>query len=392
MMHDRLDPARPTDMPAIERMITLAFAGTAEGVRKWFAYAGAENLRVLRGSDGAPEATLLRVPMGQYFGGRSVPMLGIAGVAVAPEDRGKGYARRLMAASVREAHEEGWPLCGLYASTQSLYRQVGYEQAASWFRYTIPAMRLESRDRPGRVEALGDADLDAVKACYAAFASAFDGMLARGTYIWHRIRENHGATYHGFGVRAAGGGLDGYLYLTQERLPSGRQRLALSDLVFRSAEAGRRLLSFLGDFSMMAEEVSFCGGPAHPIMALLPQQRFRCELNEYSLTRVVDVKKALEGRGYSPAARGEVHLDVLDAVVPANQGRWTLRVEGGHGHVTPGGRGDVKLDVRGLAPIYTGFLSATQASLIGWAAGPREALATLGGLFAGGSPWMTDMF
>ncbi len=391
-MNDVLETVSESDMPAIERMITLAFAGTAEGVRRWFSYAGTDNLRVLRTSGGVPAATLLRVPMGQYFGGRSVPMLGIAGVAVAPEDRGKGYARRLMAASVREAHDEGWPLAGLYASTQALYRQVGYEQAASWFRYTIPAMRLESRDRRDPVVPLGDEDMDAVKACYAAFAAAFDGMLARGPYIWRRVRENRETTYHGFGVRAGGGGLDGYLFLSQERLPSGRQRIALSDLAMRTPDAGRRLLSFLGDFSMMAEEVTFCGGPAHPLMALLPQQRFRCELNEYSLTRVVHVKRALEERGYSPAVRGEVHLDVRDAIAPGNQGRWTLRVEGGRGQVTPGGRGDVTLDVRGLAPIYTGFLSATQASLIGWASGPRTALDTLGGLFTGGSPWMTDMY
>lgn len=50
--------------------------------------------------DGAPAASLVRVPVGQRFGGRSVPMLGIAGVAVPPERRGGGLARRLMADAI----------------------------------------------------------------------------------------------------------------------------------------------------------------------------------------------------------------------------------------------------------------------------------------------------
>src|ERR1043166_2690224 len=87
-------PMTEADLPAAVRMIVHAFAGTEEGTRDWLRAAGMKSVRVVRehGKPGAAAGCLLRIPMGQYFGGRSVSMLGIAGVAVAPEARGRGLA------------------------------------------------------------------------------------------------------------------------------------------------------------------------------------------------------------------------------------------------------------------------------------------------------------
>ncbi len=63
-------------------------------------------MRLLR-EGGTDVACALRVPMGQFFGGRSVAMMGVAGVAVAPEARGRGLATRVMQEVLREAREEG---------------------------------------------------------------------------------------------------------------------------------------------------------------------------------------------------------------------------------------------------------------------------------------------
>ncbi len=83
------------------RLIAHACAMPAEGASQWLCNSGLEHVRVLE-EEGQVRACLLRIPMGQHFGGRAVPMIGIAGVAVAPEWRGRGTARRLMEACVRE--------------------------------------------------------------------------------------------------------------------------------------------------------------------------------------------------------------------------------------------------------------------------------------------------
>ncbi|QKK07609.1 MAG: GNAT family N-acetyltransferase [Planctomycetota bacterium] len=84
---------------AAARFCSLAFGGTLEGAVEWLRdQARHENLRVLREADGSVAASLIVIPMGQYYGGKSVEMEGIAGVAVPPEGRGKGAGLRLMRA------------------------------------------------------------------------------------------------------------------------------------------------------------------------------------------------------------------------------------------------------------------------------------------------------
>jgi predicted acetyltransferase len=74
------------------------------------------------------------------------------------------------------------------------------------------------------------------------------------------------------------------------------------------------------------------------------------------LTRIVDVPQALAARGYPKDVSGEVHLEIHDDLLPANHGRFLLRVDEGQAEVTAGGRGSLVTDIRGLAPLYSGFL------------------------------------
>lgn len=388
------------DMPAIARLISHAFGATREDAEAWIRGSGVEHERVVRGrgADGteATVACLLRIPMGQYFGGKRVRMLGVAGVATAPEVRGRGLAAAMMTECVREARADGFPLTALYASTQPLYRKVGYEQAGHRMIVTVPLARIDVREREPALVALPDGDLSRAKACYAAFAPGFDGMLDRGPYCWGRVEEWRGDRYTGFGVPAAAGGqaLDGYAYLTQRRKPDGgRHDVVLSDAVFLTPAAGRRLLGFFADFATIGDDLVFAAGPAHPLLFLLGQQKYSMKFTDFWMLRLADVPAALEARGYAPGVTAEVHLDVADAVIPENAGRWVLTVEGGRGRAQRGGRGDVRCDVRALASAYTGFLSPRALALTGQMEGDEPALDALGAIFGGrGTPWMTDFF
>jgi predicted acetyltransferase len=102
------------------------------------------------------------------------------------------------------------------------------------------------------------------------------------------------------------------------------------------------------------------------------------------MLRVNDVKLALEARGY--AVDGEAHLEIDDDLIPQNRGRFVLTVKSGRGTVRRGGRGSTRLDIRGLAAIYSGFLSCAQAAAVGHASGDDVPL------FAGPVPWMADLF
>lgn len=395
MAHAKFGPMSRRDLPEVARLITLAFAGTMENSTRWVKENGPENIRVLRDGKSIP-ACLRRIEMGQFFGGRSVPLCGIAGVATAPEARGKGHARRMMEACVREMHDRGEAIGGLYASTQALYRQSGFEQAGHRCIVKLPVARLLGGQKARNVIVLKDADMPRVEACYRRFASAYNGMLDRREYIWKRIKERPDSKYQGYGVLDERGTLCGYLFMSQPRdSNTGRQDLQLSDIAFTSADAGRQLIAFLADYEPMADWLQLGGGPLHPLLTLLPQQRYEVKLKDFWMLRVVHVKRALEARGYSSAVRGTVDLDITDDVIDANTGRWQAEFADGKARVMKwkgGGRAGVTCTIRGLAAIYSGLYSPRQAAAIGLCSGDETALDLLGGVFAGGTPWMTDHY
>ncbi|MBI3925782.1 MAG: GNAT family N-acetyltransferase [Armatimonadetes bacterium] len=93
--------------------------------------------------------------MAQWFGGRAVPMTGIAGVAVAPEARARAVGRALIRETLQELHKEGVALSALYPSTLPFYRASGYELAGSrfhrkafWYGGPVSPLLLLLKEQP----------------------------------------------------------------------------------------------------------------------------------------------------------------------------------------------------------------------------------------------------
>jgi predicted acetyltransferase len=83
------------ELTQLGAIVGWAFGSTEAKATQGLRRGGVDNVKVTR--DGARViAGLLEIPMGQWFRGRSVPMLGVAGVAVAPDARGRGVALSLM--------------------------------------------------------------------------------------------------------------------------------------------------------------------------------------------------------------------------------------------------------------------------------------------------------
>ena len=85
-------------------------------------------------------------------------------------------------------------------------------------------------------------------------------------------------------------------------------------------------------------------------------------------------------------------MEVWDDLLPENNGKYVLGVSGGRGQVTKGGRGDLRLNVRGLAPLYTGLFTPYQLQLTGQLEATDNAIAVAALMFAGSEPWMPDFF
>lgn len=359
----------------------------------WFVQTGHEHLRVLR-KGGEVAGGMVVVPMGQFWGGRAVRMMGASGVAIAPAHRGAGAATYLMAEHLREARQQGFPLAALYPATQGVYRRVGYEQAGARFEHRARVALVPTGSRELPLRPLSPADLPAVQALYTELAQARPGWLERGPYLWNRLQELRGQKATGYGVEEQGR-LAGYTFVVQTRrpdMPLG-YNLLLTDLVARTPAAALRLLTFLGDYASMAEHLSWYGGAQEPLLLLWREQSaVSTHLHMHWMLRVVDVAAALAGRGWPRGLSATLHLEVEDPLLPENSGRHVLEVSGGEGRVRPGGEGHLRCDARSLASLYSGYRTATDMARVGLLQGTGAALELADALFAGPMPCMPDMF
>ena len=76
------------------------------------------------------------------------------------------------------------------------------------------------------------------------------------------------------------------------------------------------------------------------------------------MLRVVDVVRALEGRGWPDDVEGRWHLDVTDSLAPAGTGTWALTLEGGRARVRPSAERGVPVSPPRLAQLVAGVLPA----------------------------------
>lgn len=357
----------------------------APAMAYWYEGIGAEHFRAIRaGGNAVGGLGILR--MGQWYGGRAVPVAGISAVGIAPEWRGRGAASTLLRASLQELHAEGMPLAALYPSTLPVYRKAGFERAAQIITYDVLLAILDARTPLDIVPA--NPDDAAIRALYARAVAGRNGALDRHPFVWQRTLAPFGldAQMYRF-VRD--GATEGYVAYAQE----GRSDpLTVLDWACLTRDAMRTLLGFLAGHRAMIASARLRGGPQEPLLHLLAEPRATVARRLELLLRMLDVPGALAARGYPPHLRADLHLAVEDDLLPENTGRFVLRVADGRGTVERGGAGTFDLGIRALASLYSGFLTPHNLAILGELTAPDADLTLAAAIFGGPAPWLADMF
>ncbi len=390
-MPAKLDYGRPLDereLMAYADAASDAFSMTPEEARAKFSQLGPETMRVIR-RRGRIVAGLLRHPAHQWFWGRRLSCAAIGAVATVPEARGEGIGLQIMQTVVREAHRDGIAVSALYPATRRFYGLAGYELAGGHYETTLFIQRVAVRARDLEIREAEPADLPALARAHARAVAQDCGPLDRYAPEWQE------------GVQIWAPPCKSYVVLRKGRIEGHMRRLIVRkdqtintrEFFAATPEAGRRMLGFIADHRTQGEKILLFGRPFDPLLMMMPELAFQVRARDWWMLRVVDVERALRERGYAPAAAGRMVLSVQDDLVSENQGRFTLEVADGRGRVRRGGRGGVRIDIRGLAALFTGHLSAAQLSA--WTphlnATPKQA-AVLDGLFQGPRPWMGASF
>lgn len=397
-------PAQDSDCEPAGLVLSRAFGFTAEQAGQWMRdKVTLPESRVLR-EGGVAVATAMRVPMGIWLGGVAVPQAGIAGVAVAPEARGRGLAREVMRRCLLEMHERGEAISTLYSAMHPLYRSVGYETAGNLFSARVPAGMIAATDRGADWRPMTDADLPAVQACARERARLTPAALDRGPYVWDRVLRSKDGPAEAFVAEDGSGRVEAYaIYRVQPRTDgpttgSGRGRLMeLVDFGYASGHGLDRLLGFLRGFSSVVGEILMAEHPASPLLARLPDRRYSLAVHDSWMLRVVDVSRALEARGYAPDLTCAFTIRVDDPLLEANTRPLRVTIEAGSARVERAGGSKageaIEMKVGVLAPILTGMQSASLLARVGLVRGPARDLGALDAAMAcAGGPCMFDFF
>ncbi|MDQ1697487.1 MAG: hypothetical protein QOJ03_2840, partial [Frankiaceae bacterium] len=389
------------DFAAAWRLGRLAFGGPPgepdpasrprpdDGLHRWGGFDGPGRL-VAKATD---------IEHGQWWGGRLVAASGVAGVAVEPEQRGRGATRAVMTALLDGARERGAAVAALFCTSTAVYRSVGFETCGVLRHVDIPTAHLRRAATPSvRLRAGDGTDWPAVRAVYGEVARTGNGLLSR-----------RGPTFPDPTDAALPDGIDGVSlaedeqgrvvgYATWQR---GRgygdsSAVTVHDCLALTSSAADALLGSIGTWVTVAPTVRFRLPPwADAVTTQLPLERAREHRAEVWMHRPIDVVAAVAARGWPAAVTGSVDFRLHDPLLPWNDGEWRLSLSAGEGRLEPAAADtDLTLSVRGWSLLWCGAARAAQVRQAGFLTGGDTAAddrldATLG---SGGPAALLDYF
>lgn len=354
--------------------------------------------RLVACEDGRIVGKLAVWEMGQWFGGRRVPMGGVAGVAVEPFARGRGVASALLREALQAMRERGETISTLFPMNHRLYRRHGWEVAGAHPESRLDLGALQALPAPRRratIRPAEPADLPALRRLHEEVWRDEPGSLWHGPEFARRRMlpyEGHQDVY----VAEREGRVVGFVTVARGDAPDDRGFYTLTVRTYAAIDldAELELFRLLSSYHPVAEVATVVLHQSAATPLYLGERMLRpTGLGWCWMTRLVDARGAVAARGYREDVDVEVHLDVHDDSAPWNAGAYVLRVKDGHGSLEPGGRGQVRVGIGPLAALYTGWANPRRLRRLGLLDGADEAeLAALEGAFGGRTPWLQEFF
>ena len=306
--------------------------------------------------------------------GRTLPMLAISGVTVAPTHRRRGIAGSMVGGELRMAAAAGFAIAALTVTESTIYGRWGFGPAVYTTDWDIAARRATwIGPRPeGRLDFLEREDLP------ARLAEVHDrarlnqvGEVSGWTGLWERMAGLRVGAEGARKVRAvqysdASGSARGVLVysLAEETEQFAAQTLTIQVLVADGDDAYAALWRFALEHDLVARvRATLCSVDESLRWMIADQRAAQVSVIEHEWLRILDTPRALAARTYARA--GVLDLSISDSLGLAD-GRWRLEVdEAGAARVevlaesdAPSGATKVQLDASALGSLLLGGVKA----------------------------------
>ncbi len=262
-----------------------------------------------------------------FLRGKELPVAYFVGVATAPEARGQGLFRPLLAASLQQLRRQGHGVALLMPSAASFYRPYGFAYCYHQWQFDCPVEQLGRlpKGKPALSWRRGTAeDCAAMAQVYARAMQQRHGYVVREAANWHSMLEALSAEGGcAFIASDESGEPAAYLWFTiQNRL------LQVVELLATNLPALKNCLAFLHQHRSQADQISFRLPCDDLFYDCLPDASWSVRLKPFMMGRIVDVGHALRQclpKEYQPGAA--LTLKVRDAVADWNDGCWRIAYE-----------------------------------------------------------------
>ena len=271
--------------------------------------------------------------------GGTVACGGVTVVGVLPTHRRRGILTAMMRAQLEDIRDRGEPIAALWASEEVIYRRYGYGLASLSCEMALPsgyASLREPRDDRAAVRIVPlEESKDVFAAVYDRARLRTPGMFRR-TDTWWETRNLPDPP-----ERRQGGGEKNALVLELDGEPAGYALYRIHMKFESGAAAGhvevieavadgplatRELWRVLLDMDWKATLKAYLLPIDHPLVHQLTYpRRMQLRVGDGLWVRLVDVGAALPARTYADA--GAVVLELDDAFLPENAGRWRIAAD-----------------------------------------------------------------
>ncbi len=302
--------------------------------------------------------------------GKAAEVAGISFVGVHPVHRRRGLLRLLLAHQLQALGAEGFPFALLTASEGGIYGRFGFGVTTWWATYRVRRDRVGEAPRETssawRLEhAWPEEVAEGLRAVYRAACTTVPGGATRPELEWHdyladppRQRDGSSALNALVAVdaRAEMAGYALYRLHDVGQGPSSAHRVDVVDLQAPEPGAASLLWRHLARMDLADEVLAPLRSLDEPLRLLFPDPRAveTLAVRDGAWLRILDVRGALAARGYG--VDGGAVLEVVDPLLPANRGCWSLEVRAGRGHCerVRDAQPAVRLGIDALGAAYLG--------------------------------------
>lgn len=314
----------------------------------------------------------LTVP-GTVGGLTRVPMAGLSWVSVHPDQRRRGVLREMVRHHFADLHRSGSAaISGLHAAEVPIYGRFGYGVAslavsltlARGATLTAPALDARAaRVQTAFVAADSDEAAARLHEVHLMVAPQVLGATTRPDRMARTMHVDIPANRLGreptqVMFASVDGRTTGYALFHRKQVwehGTAASTVSVPEIAAADPPSLLALARRMVDFDLTVRTEIGARGMDDPILWWAGGPRVaRVRTCDSLWVRLVDLDRALTGRGYAGAS--DVVLDVVDEVCPWNHGRWRLRV-GDDGAATCSASTadpDVRLPVQALGAAYLG--------------------------------------